>query len=93
MADSALKNGEVRAKLFTNGRSQAVRLPKEFRFEGKEVKISRAHGGILLQQVEPQEWTAVSVREWFAEMEAIRGGVPFPDQEEQPLAEERDSIL
>jgi len=29
------------AKLFQNGRSQAVRLPAEFRFEGKEVYIRR----------------------------------------------------
>ena len=29
------------AKLFKNGRSQAVRLPKEFRFEGDEVDIRR----------------------------------------------------
>lgn len=29
------------AKLFRNGRSQAVRLPREFRFEGKEVNIRR----------------------------------------------------
>jgi antitoxin VapB len=29
------------AKLFMNGRSQAVRLPAEFRFEGKEVMIRR----------------------------------------------------
>ena len=29
------------AKLFMNGRSQAVRLPAEFRFEGKEVFIRR----------------------------------------------------
>ncbi len=29
------------AKLFTNGRSQAVRLPKEFRFEGSLVYIKR----------------------------------------------------
>jgi len=29
------------AKLFKNGRSQAVRLPKEFRFEGDEVAIRR----------------------------------------------------
>ena len=29
------------AKLFQNGRSQAVRLPKEFRLQGKEVKISK----------------------------------------------------
>lgn len=29
------------AKLFKNGRSQAVRLPAEFRFEGEEVQIRR----------------------------------------------------
>ena len=29
------------AKLFMNGRSQAVRLPAEFRFEGKEVSIRK----------------------------------------------------
>ena len=29
------------AKLFLNGQSQAVRLPKEFRFEGKEVFIKK----------------------------------------------------
>jgi antitoxin VapB len=29
------------AKLFKNGRSQAVRLPAEFRFEGDEVQIRR----------------------------------------------------
>lgn len=32
------------AKLFRNGRSQAVRLPKEFRFEGNEVAIRRDEG-------------------------------------------------
>jgi antitoxin VapB len=33
------------AKLFKNGRSQAVRLPAEFRFEGTEVEIERATDG------------------------------------------------
>ena len=36
------------AKLFVNGRSQAVRLPKAFRFEGNEVYIKRVSGGVLL---------------------------------------------
>jgi antitoxin VapB len=38
------------AKLFKNGRSQAVRLPKEFRFEGDEVAIRRdpATGNVIL---------------------------------------------
>jgi antitoxin VapB len=38
------------AKIFQNGRSQAVRLPAEFRFEGDEVLIRRdaASGDIVL---------------------------------------------
>ncbi|WEX10168.1 AbrB/MazE/SpoVT family DNA-binding domain-containing protein [Chelativorans sp. AA-79] len=38
------------AKLFWNGRSQAVRLPAEFRFEGDEVEIRRdpATGDVVL---------------------------------------------
>lgn len=46
------------AKLFRNGRSQAVRLPAEFRFEGKEVTIHRdpATGDVILSQAyKPQE--------------------------------------
>ena len=37
------------AKLFRNGRSQAVRLPREFRFEGDRVRIRRVAQGVLLQ--------------------------------------------
>ena len=40
------------AKLFRNGRSQAVRLPKEFRFEGDEVRIRRVGNGVLLEPAE-----------------------------------------
>lgn len=36
------------AKLFQNGRSQAVRLPKEYRFEGNEVYIRRFGDMVLL---------------------------------------------
>ena len=36
------------AKLFKNGQSQAVRLPKEFRFEGREVYIRRVGRVVLL---------------------------------------------
>jgi antitoxin VapB len=37
-----------RAKLFRNGRSQAVRLPKGFRFEGDEVEIRREGDAVIL---------------------------------------------
>lgn len=36
------------AKLFINGRSQAVRLPKDFRFEGDEVFIKRVGDAVVL---------------------------------------------
>jgi antitoxin VapB len=39
------------AKLFQNGRSQAVRLPKEFRFEGTEVRIRRHGAAVILEPV------------------------------------------
>jgi antitoxin VapB len=35
-------------KLFNNGRSQAVRLPKEFRFEGTEVYVKRLGNAVVL---------------------------------------------
>jgi antitoxin VapB len=45
------------AKLFLNGRSQAVRLPAEFRFEGGEVFIrhDRATGDVILSR-RPESW-------------------------------------
>ncbi len=44
------------AKLFVNGRSQAVRLPKAFRFEGKEVYIKRVAEGVLLIPKDRSLW-------------------------------------
>jgi len=48
----------LRAKLFWNGRSQAVRLPKEFRFEGDEVEIRREGNAVILEPVPRREWPA-----------------------------------
>ena len=41
----------VRAKLFANGRSQAVRLPKEFRMPGTEVLIWRDGDRVVLEPI------------------------------------------
>ncbi|MFC3903065.1 antitoxin VapB [Acinetobacter marinus] len=38
------------AKIFMTGRSQAVRLPKEFRFEGTEVEIFRRGDEVILRE-------------------------------------------
>ncbi len=45
-----------RAKLFWNGRSQAVRLPKEFRFDGDEVEIRKEGEAVILEPVKKQAW-------------------------------------
>jgi len=41
------------AKLFSHGGSQAVRLPKEFRFEGTEVYVRRVGNDVVLSAVAP----------------------------------------
>lgn len=46
------------AKLFINGRSQALRLPKAYRFEGKEVYIKRVGNGVLLIPKDKSLWDA-----------------------------------
>ena len=45
------------AKLFRNGRSQAVRLPAEYRFEGSEVYVRRdpRTGDVILSR-RPESW-------------------------------------
>jgi hypothetical protein len=44
------------AKLFRNGRSQAVRLPKDFRFEGDEVSIRREGRRVILEPARHRRW-------------------------------------
>lgn len=44
------------AKLFENGRSQAVRLPKEYRFRGDEVSINKIGDAVILMPKE-NKWS------------------------------------
>jgi antitoxin VapB len=55
----------MRAKLFRNGRSQAVRLPAAFRFEGKEVEIARdpESGAVVLTPVRPSASDLLELRD------------------------------
>ena len=48
----------ARAKIFTNGRSQAVRLPRQFRFDGKEVAIRKEGQAVVLEPVAKRKWPA-----------------------------------
>lgn len=56
------------AKLFMHSRSQAVRLPKEFRFEGTEVRIRRNGDQVIL---EPMEKAPIDLDRFWAELDAI----------------------
>ncbi len=71
------------AKLFLNGRSQAVRLPLEFRFPGTEVRVTRQGRGVLL---EPVEW---SVDDWFADLDRFGAESFMTDGRNQPSAPRR----
>ena len=64
------------AKLFTHGRSQAVRLPKECRLPGKEVRVSRVGNRVIL---EPIARSPADVAAVFAEIDRLLTGEPFPD--------------
>jgi antitoxin VapB len=72
----------VVAKLFLNGRSQAVRLPKEFRFHSDRVHVRRVSTGVLLEPVlDPQEW--------FARLDRVGGGEFLESGRNQPSAPSR----
>jgi antitoxin VapB len=43
------------AKIFWSGRSQAVRLPKDYRFDGDSVRIRR-HGNAVVLEPVPADW-------------------------------------
>ena len=65
----------TRAKLFQNGGSQAVRLPKEFRFPAeREVLVRREGGRIILEAVD--EWSD----KFRACLGAWSGEIPRPKQ-------------
>ena len=79
----------ILAKLFRHGGSQAVRLPKAFRFEGEEVTVRRVGDAVILEPVKvrklntPEAWDS-----FWAEMDASRR-FDFPERE-QPSPQERD---
>lgn len=46
------------AALFTTGGSQAVRLPKKYRFEGDRVEIRREGNAVILEPMKKRDWPA-----------------------------------
>ena len=73
------------AKIFENGRSQAVRLPKEYRFEEDEVYINKI-GNVIMLIPKNDPWAGA-----FAAADAItpdfmaEGRPEFPEQEKEEL--------
>ena len=73
----------ARAKVFWTGRSQAVRLPKEFRFEGEAVSVRREGKAIILEPVD--EWPE-------GYFESFAGAVTDLERPQQGKAERREPI-
>jgi antitoxin VapB len=72
------------AKLFTTGRSQAVRLPKALRFEGEEVIAKRFGNGVLLLPLD---------NPWQLMRQALDEFEPgFELQREQPPQQVRETL-
>ena len=72
------------AKLFKNGESQAVRLPKEYRFEGKEVYIKRIGRNVLLIPKEDPWGSLVSSLSQFTK--------DFMAERKQPNLQDRERL-
>jgi antitoxin VapB len=75
------------AKLFINGRSQAVRLPAAYRFDAKEVYIRKdpETGDVILSR-KPTDWSG-----FFAALEGVEVPADFlsPEERDQGI-QERD---
>lgn len=70
------------AKLFKNGKSQAVRLPKDFRFEGDEVVIKKVGNAVVLLPKEHFYQVLIDSLEMFTS--------DFMDTRDQPESQKRD---
>jgi antitoxin VapB len=73
------------AKVFWTGRSQAVRLPKEFRFEGDEVRIRR-HGNAVILEPLAEDWSWLDALAGRLDEDFIRA------VNEEPEAQERRAL-
>jgi antitoxin VapB len=73
------------AKLFKNGQSQAVRLPKEFRFEGDEVIIKRSGNAVVLIPANHSWDTLADSLDKFS--------ADFMDNRNQPAQQTREDLF
>jgi antitoxin VapB len=75
------------AKLFKNGNSQAVRLPKEFRFSGDRVYIKKVSNGVLLLPHEESWQIMFDALDQFSD-DLFANGRQQPDQQTRADLEE-----
>jgi antitoxin VapB len=73
------------AKVFRSGNSQAIRLPKEFRFKGKEVEIFRRGDEVVLRDKEK------NLRRAFDLIAGLPDDLVLPDREKD-LPQEREGL-
>lgn len=73
------------AKLFQNGQSQAVRLPKEFRFQGDEVYIKKIGNAVILLPLD-NPWQT-----WLESLDLFTAD--FMEARNQPAQQERESLF
>ncbi|MBN1625677.1 MAG: antitoxin [Deltaproteobacteria bacterium] len=72
------------AKLFKNGRSQAVRLPKQFNFNGNEVYIKRIGDNVVLIPNDNPWESLINSLDQFTD--------DYMEKREQPLLEDREVL-
>jgi antitoxin VapB len=72
-----------RAKIFWSGRSQAVRLPKNFRFEGEEVRIRR-HGSAVILEPMTEDWSWLDSLVGRLDKDFVEAVNEKPDQQTRP---------
>lgn len=72
---------EYVAALFNNGGSQAVRLPREYRFEGTAVRVRKHGTGVILEPMEKPAWPAG----YFERLKALAGELPDDFARPEPL--------
>ena len=75
------------AKVFMHGRSQALRLPKECRFEGREVKVTKVGVRVILEPLD-----AASHMPWAA-IDAIGDSIFMPDGRDKPAMPESRAVF
>ena len=73
------------AKLFLNGRSQAVRLPKDFQFSGEEVYVKKVGNAVMLYPKD-EVWET-----FFNGLNSFSDDV-FSDGREQDILMSRESL-